>query len=66
VLPAHPVITIAVGAASTQRSKPAVANAIAELEAAGVLIATTQTARNRAWEATGLLDLIVGLEAGAR
>jgi Fic family protein len=65
VLPAHPVITIAVGAAVTQRSKPAVANAIADLEAAGVLVATTQTARNRAWEAAGLLDLIVGLEAGA-
>jgi Fic family protein len=64
VLPAHPVITIAVAAAVTERSKPAVANAIVELEAAGVLVATTQSARNRSWEASGLLDLIVGLEAG--
>ena len=65
VLPAHPVISIGVGAAVIARSRPAVANGIAELEAAGVLAPTSQSARNRSWEATGLLDLIVGLEAGA-
>jgi Fic family protein len=64
VLPAHPVISIAVGAAVTGRTRPAVANAITDLEAAGVLIPLSQAARNRAWEAAGLLDLIVGLEAG--
>jgi Fic family protein len=65
VLPAHPIITMSVAAAATQRTRPAVANAIAELEAAGVLVATSQAARNRSWEASGLLDLIVALEAGA-
>jgi Fic family protein len=64
-LPGRPIITVAVGAAVTERSRPAVAAAIAELEAAGILIATSQAARNRSWEAAGLLDLVVGLEAGA-
>lgn len=64
VLPAHPVITVPVGVAATNRTRPAVANAIDELEGAGVLVRLSQSPRNRAWEATGLLDLIVGLEAG--
>jgi non-canonical (house-cleaning) NTP pyrophosphatase len=34
------------------------------MEAAGILTRLTQSACNRAWEADGLLDLIVGLEAG--
>jgi len=29
------------------------------------IVRFTESARNRAWEAEGLLDLIVGLEAGA-
>jgi Fic family protein len=65
ILPAHPILTVAVGVAATQRTRPAVANALAELEAAGVLDRVTESPRNRAWEAVGLLDLIVGLEAGA-
>jgi Fic family protein len=64
VLPAHPVITVPVGVAATRRTKPAVANAIDELEGAGILVRLSESGRNRAWEATGLLDLIVGLEAG--
>lgn len=64
VLPAHPIITVPLAVAATQRTKPAVANAINELEAAGILVPLTESARNRAWEATNLLDLIVGLEAG--
>ena len=64
VLPAHPMITVPVAVAATQRTRPAVANGIEELEAAGILIRLTESARNRAWEADGLLDLIVGLEAG--
>lgn len=64
ILPAYPVITVSVGVAATNRTKPAVANGIEELEGAGVLIRLGQSARNRAWEAAGLLDLIVGLEAG--
>jgi hypothetical protein len=64
VLPAHPIITVPVGVAATRRTKPAVANAIDQMEAAGILTRVTESARNRAWEAEGLLDLIVGLEAG--
>ena len=64
LLPAHPMITVAVAVAATQRTRPAVANAVEELEAAGVLLRLTESARNRAWEADGLLDLIVGLEGG--
>ncbi len=65
VLPAHPIVTVPVAVAATQRTRPAVGNAIDELEAAGVLVRLTESPRNRAWEADGLLDLIVGLEAGA-
>ncbi len=65
VLPAHPIITIAVAVAATGRTRPAVANAVRELEGAGVLVPLRASARNRSWEASGLLDLIVELEAGA-
>ncbi|MCK9248284.1 MAG: hypothetical protein M0P31_04820 [Solirubrobacteraceae bacterium] len=64
VLPAHPIITVPVGVAATQRTRPAVANAIEQMEAAGILTRLSASARNRAWEADGLLDLIVGLDAG--
>jgi Fic family protein len=63
-LPAHPIITVPVAVAATQRTKPAVANAIDQLETAGILTRLTESPRNRAWEAESLLDLIVGLEAG--
>lgn len=64
ILPAHPVITVAVAAAATGRTKPAINNAVAELSGAGVLSALSESKRNRAWEATGLLDLIVAMETG--
>ena len=63
-LPAHPVVTVPVAVAATKRTKPAVTNGIEELERAGVLHRLGESARNRAWEADGLLDLIVDLEAG--
>lgn len=63
-LPAHPVITTPVAVAATNRTKPAIANGIGQLEAAGILTRLTESPRNRAWEAVGLLDLIVALEAG--
>jgi Fic family protein len=66
VLPAHPIITVPVGVAATRRTKPAVTNGIATLEAAGVLKKMNQSARNRAWEADGLLDIIASLESGER
>jgi hypothetical protein len=38
--------------------------AIELLEASGVLIPLSRGRRNRSWEATRLLDLLAGLEAG--
>jgi hypothetical protein len=64
VLPAHPIITVAVGVAATGRTKPAVSNGINELQNAGVLAQLTTSPRNRAWEAAGLLDHIEELESG--
>lgn len=63
-LPAHPIITVPVAVAATGRTKPAVANAIEQMEASGILTRLTNSARNHAWEEEGLLDLIVALEAG--
>jgi Fic family protein len=64
VLPAHPLITAPAAAAATGRSKPAIYQAIAQLEAAGVLLSLTESRRNQVWETVGLLDLLAGLEAG--
>ena len=64
VLPAHPVMTLPVGVAATGKSKPAVNGAIPDLVAAGVLRPLSESQRNRAWEASELLDLIVDLESG--
>ena len=66
VLPAHPIITVAVGAATTGRTKPAVNNAMAELADAGILNPVSESKRNRAWEAVGLLDLIISVETGGK
>jgi Fic family protein len=65
-LPAHPVVTVPVAVAATGRTKAAVGNAIEQLERDGILTRLTESQRNRAWEAEGLLDLIVGLESGDR
>jgi Fic family protein len=64
VLPAHPMITAPVAAVATGRSKPPIYQAFAQLQAAGVLVPLSQSARNRSWEADGLLDLLAGLEEG--
>lgn len=64
VLPAHPMITAPVAAASTGRSKPQVYRALEQLELAGVLTPLSTRRRNQTWEATGLLDLLERLEAG--
>ena len=66
VLPAHPIITAPVAAAATGRSKAPIYQALRELESAGVLVPLSAYRRNRSWEATGLFDLIAGLEAGER
>ncbi len=62
-LPAHPVITVAIGVAVARRSRPAVRNAISDLVKAGVLIPISESPRNRSWEAVGLLELIEGFES---
>lgn len=64
VLPAHPMITVAVASATTGRSKPSIYQAFEQLEAAGVLVPLSTGRRNRSWEASGLLDLIAGLQSG--
>jgi hypothetical protein len=64
VLPAHPVMTLPVGVAATGKSKPAVNGAIPDLIAAGILRPLSESQRNRAWEASELLDVIVDLESG--
>ena len=62
-LPAHPIVTIAVGVAVTGRSRPAVRNAITDLVKASVLIPVSQSPKNKSWEAAGLLGLIEGFES---
>jgi len=65
ILPAHPIIAVPVAVAATNRTKPAITNALAQLEEAGVLLRLGEGERNRFWEADGLLDLIGGLEVGS-
>ena len=64
VLPAHPMITAPVAVAATGRAKAAVYQAIEQLQTAGVILPLSESRRNRAWEAAGLLDIITALEAG--
>ena len=64
VLPAHPVMTTPVAAAATGRAKAAIHQAIGQLESCGVLVPVSTSRRNRSWEASGLLELLEGLEAG--
>ena len=58
------MITAPVAVAATGRAKAAVYQAIDQLQAAGVLVSLSESRRNRAWEAAGLLDIIAALEAG--
>jgi fido (protein-threonine AMPylation protein) len=69
VLPGYPVITVAVAVAALERSgrrraRAAVQIGIDQLVDAGVLLPVGASKRNRAWEASGLLDLVSGLETG--
>jgi len=64
ILPAHPMITVAVAAAATGRNKPSVYDAFRQLQAAGVLLPLTESQRNQSWEARGLLDIIASVESG--
>ncbi len=64
VLPANPVISTAGAIAATGRTKAAVHTAVAQLVEAGVLLPVSASRRNRLWEASGLLDLVEGLDVG--
>lgn len=64
LLPAHPMISAPVAVAATSRAKTRVYEAIEQLTNAGVLLPLTEGARNRWWEADGLLQLIAQLESG--
>jgi hypothetical protein len=64
VLPAHPMLTTAVGVAATGKSRPAVTQAISQLVEAGVLAPLSDNRRNRIWEAPELVDLLGDLEEG--
>jgi Fic family protein len=63
-LPGHPVFTVPVATAVTGRSKSSTTVAVDQLVDAGVLHPLSESKRNRAWEAAGLLDLLAELEAG--
>jgi hypothetical protein len=58
------VITVPVGVAKVNRTKPAVNGAINQLAGAGILRPRSENKRNRAWEATGLLNLLTRLDSG--
>ena len=62
VLVGYPVVTVGVAVAATGRTKPAVGAAIDRLVEAGVLVPLSASRRNRAWEAAGLLDLVVEMD----
>jgi hypothetical protein len=64
VLPAYPAITSPVAAAATGRAKASIHHAIGQLVDAGVLSPLSESRRNQAWEAVGMLDLLASLEAG--
>jgi Fic family protein len=62
-LPGNPMITVPVAVAVTGKTKAVVNSALAALEECGVLVRLAGGNRNRAWEAKGLLDLLMDLEA---
>ncbi len=64
VLPAHPVLTAPMAAASTGRGKAPIYDAIRQLVEAGVLEPVTSSKRNQSWEAVGLLEIVEGMEEG--
>jgi hypothetical protein len=61
-LPGAPVITVQSAAALIGRSEQAINDALPRLLAAGVLKQTTAGRRNRAFEATDLIDTFTDLE----
>lgn len=62
VLPGMPVLSVKTATALLGRSKPQVNDAVARLEGAGVLRQISIGRRNRAFEASELIDAFIGLE----
>jgi Fic family protein len=63
VLPAYPVISVPTAVAATGRVRSAVNTAMSQLHESGVLESISENERNRSWEASGLLDLLIDLES---
>ena len=63
MLPGHPVVTVPVACAATQRSKVQIGKAVLQLERAGVLVPLHESPSNRSWEAAGLLAILTSLES---
>lgn len=57
-LPAHPAVTANRAIAALDRTKPAVNQALAQLEEASVIKRVNRGARNRVWEVPDLIQLI--------
>src|SRR5690625_3941763 len=62
VLPAYPILNVAPAQQLTGRSKQAANEAMAVLEARGVLKQVSVAKRNRVWEAKEVFDLLNGFE----
>ena len=62
-LPARSVISTAGAVTATGRAKSAIHAAVGQLVDAGVLVPLSTSKRNRLWEASGLLELVEGLDA---
>ena len=62
-LPGFPVISLPVATAVTGRSKSSTAVALGLLVEAEILLPLSESKRNRAWEANGLLDLLASADA---
>ncbi len=65
-LPGAPVITAQRAEAATGRAKAAIYPGIEQLVRAKVLAPISESKRNRAWEAVGLLSIVERFEAGER
>ncbi len=62
LLPGNPIVSVATAQALTGRSKQAANEAVASLEAAGVLRQVSIGRRNRAWEAPEVFELVDAFE----
>jgi Fic family protein len=64
VLAAHPALTAQAVLRETARARAAAYQGISQLVEAGVLVPASTSKRNQMWEPAGLMNLLVGLDAG--